>query len=220
MGRRSGAAGTRLTQRRTATYAERATSTRLVLSKKDRTAPAFFGFKLLLPLRRGQRSFQCPTREVVRRHLFPPLRGSFPVGCIKYYIEVCCVERTWWGAGLAGREHCMGSPASNGATCEHCMGSPASNGGRQRRWRGEHQGRKESCRPPNQDWVTPRERKAVIDPSPPVGVPPVLALPPLLLSLFPLPLLSAVPTPFVLLLPSATGRPLPASARSNCTTQN
>ena len=33
----------------------------------------------------------------------------------------------------------------------------------QRRWRGEHQGRKESCRPPNQDWVTPRERKAVLD---------------------------------------------------------
>ena len=91
------------------------------------------------------------------------------------------MERRWWGAGLAGREHCMGSPASNGATCEHCMGPPASNGGQQRRWRGEHQGRKESCRPPNQDWVTPRERKAALDPSPPVGVLPVLALPPLLL---------------------------------------
>ena len=114
-------------------------------------------------------------------------------------------------AGLAGREHCMGSPASNGATCEHCMGSPASNGGQQRRWRGEHQGRKESCRPPNQDWVTPRERKAVIDPSPPVGVPPVLALPPLLLSLFPLPLLSAVPTPFVPLFSLLRGGPFPIS---------
>ena len=82
------------------------------------------------------------------------------------------MERRWWGAGLAGREHCMGSPASNGATCEHCMGPPASNGGQQRRWRGEHQGRKESCRPPNQDWVTPRERKAVLDrPKPPCWSP-------------------------------------------------
>ena len=82
VGRRSSAAGTRLTQRRTAINAERATSTRPVLSKKDRTAPAFFGFTLLLPPRRGLRGFQCPTREVVRRPLFPPLRGSFPVGGI------------------------------------------------------------------------------------------------------------------------------------------
>ena len=78
----SDAAGTRLARPRTAIYAERATSTRPVLSKKDRTAPAFFGFTLLLPPRRGLRGFQRPTREVVRQPLFPPLRGSFPVGGI------------------------------------------------------------------------------------------------------------------------------------------
>ena len=52
---------------------------------------------------------------------------------------------------------------------------------------------------------------SAIDPSPPVGVPPVLALPPLLLSLFPLPLLSAVPTPFVPLFSLLRGGPFPIS---------
>ena len=78
----SDAAGTHLARPRTATCAEGGRTTRSVLSKKDRTAVAFFWFhKLLLP-RRGQKGLQCPIREMIGQLLFPPGRWSFPVGAI------------------------------------------------------------------------------------------------------------------------------------------
>ena len=78
----SDAAGTRLARPRTAIFAEGARTTRSVLSKEDKTAVAFFWFhKLLLP-RRGKKGLQCPMREMIGQLLFPPGRGSLPVGTI------------------------------------------------------------------------------------------------------------------------------------------
>ena len=78
-------------------------------------------------LKIGQRtSFQCPTHEMIGQLLFLPVKGARPVGVIEYlYCSGLCgqevvgvvgVETTFQGVKAAGREHCMGSPSSNGAS--------------------------------------------------------------------------------------------------------
>ena len=50
--------------------------------QKGLGSASFFGFHNLLPPRRGHDRFHCCRRETIGQLLFPPRRGSLPVGRI------------------------------------------------------------------------------------------------------------------------------------------
>ena len=116
----SDAAGTRLARPRTAIFAEGGRTTRPVLSKKDRTAVVSFlvsqataaatwaeGFAVSYP-RNDRTASTSAGAGVISRWCYMML-----------YCNGLCGKDVPGGVGCGGRatgrEHCMGSPASNGA---------------------------------------------------------------------------------------------------------